>query len=352
MIARTFPHRWATWPPKTQSPYYELFYAAMSEHGVSAVHSLRPTREWLDAGQADAIHVHWPNTLWTQRGKSLVARLLGVRRLGQFLGAAKNAGLLVVWTAHNLRAHEGGDWVDGLGYKTLVSHCDLIVCHTAAAAEELRKSYTLRGEVMVIPHGNFCGVYPQPRQRAEVVAELGLDPARPLVACLGHLRAYKGLEFATQVAALFPPSIQFLIAGHPFKYDTTSLRLAVAALPNAMLIERKLSDAEFADLTAASDVSLLTYRDITTSGVLLASWTLGTGVVATDLPAFKELIPAKDSAAGRLFRMNDAEDCATVVQQYLRLPRSLRTEAALQEAKKFNWPACVLPLAAWIRSRA
>jgi glycosyltransferase involved in cell wall biosynthesis len=122
----------------------------------------------------------------------------------------------------------------------------------------------------------------------------------------------------------------------------------MARLPHAVLIDRRLSDQEFADLTAASDVSLLPYSNVTTSGALMASWTLGTGVIASDLPFFRELIPTP-GPAGRLFHVGDAGNLAETIRAYLSIPRAERCEAAGREARKYNWPDCVMPVVRWMK---
>src|SRR5688500_15340372 len=104
--------RWAHWPPRSESPYYPMFYGAMRRYGVETVATLEATQEWLDAGQADVIHLHWPDSLWRRHRKGWLQQLAGVRAVSSFLTAARAAGLRIVWTAHNLGAHEGGGWVD------------------------------------------------------------------------------------------------------------------------------------------------------------------------------------------------------------------------------------------------
>ena len=340
--------RWAHWPRQTDSPYYPQFYDAMRPHGVLPVTTLELTDEWLASRQADVIHVHWPDGLWRQRGKGILARMRGVRQMRLFLALAKQSGLRLVWTVHNLGAHEGGDWVDARAYATIARMADLVVCHSRWSAEEVRRTYGPTGEVVVMPIGNAEGFYPPARPRDAVLADFDLDPQRPVVSCLGILRAYKGLELACDAVARSTSDVQLLIAGPVFrKFDLGHIRDAVARLPRARLVARRLSDHEFADVTSASDVSLLPYVNVTTSSALIAAWSLGTGVIASDLPYFREMIPAR-SLAGRLFRTGDATSLATTIDEYLRVPRATRAAAALREAQKYSWQSCIAPVVRWV----
>jgi beta-1,4-mannosyltransferase len=340
--------RWAHWPRQTDSTYYPQFYGAMRAHGVTPVATLDLTREWLASREADAIHVHWPDGLWRQRGKGLIVRIRGVRQLRLFLSSARQAGLRLVWTVHNLGAHEGGDWVDSRGYAAVADMADLIVCHSRWSAEHVRRTYRPRGDIVVMPIGNADGFYPATRPRDAVLAELNLDPARPVVSCLGILRAYKGLELACDAVSRLHGEVQLFIGGPVFrKFDLGRIRESVARLPHAQLVARRLTDQEFADVTAASDATLLPYSNVTTSSALIASWSLGSGVVASDLPYFREMIsPA--GLAGRLFRAGDADSLAAQIADYLRVPRETRSAAALAEARKYSWRSCVAPVAEWI----
>lgn len=343
--------RWAHWPRRTDCPYYQMFYGAMRVHGVVPVVDLEPTVEWLDGGSADVIHVHWPEGLWRHHRRGLAARVRGVVAVTRFLRAARARGVRVVWTVHNLGAHEGGDWVDAQGYRVVARYSDLIICHTRSSIEETIRRYRPAGSVVLMPLGNYDGVYPEPRPRQDVLAQLGLDPGRPVLSCLGYLRAYKGLELACKAVSRLGDTVQLVVAGPPYKtYDLRPLRRAVDALPYARLLERRLTDQEFADLTAASDAALLPYSKVTTSAVLMAAWSLGTGAIVSDLPFFRELTEGAGDAA-MLFRANDPKSLADAIFQYVSIPRSARQAAARHEARKFGWSSCVMPVADWIQQR-
>ena len=58
-----------------------------------------------------------------------------------------------------------------------------------------------------------------------------------------------------------------------------------------------VSDQAYSDIVAAADAVLLPYRKITGSAVLLAAWTLGRGVVASDLPYFREMADGEPESA-------------------------------------------------------
>jgi beta-1,4-mannosyltransferase len=343
--------RWAHWPPKTKSPYIPLFYGALEPHGVVPVAAMWNKVEWLAMRHADVLHFHWPDTFWRRGYVRYIGCARGIWNTREYLRTAKRRGLKVVWTVHNHDAHEGGGWFDALGYWILAREADLIICHTRWSADAVVRTYHPTGAIIVMPHGNFEGVYPAPRPRAVVASELGFDPERPIVSCLGNIRRYKGLELACSAVAQLRGEVQLLIAGPPRRgYNLQPLRRATAALPKAVLLDRWTTNQEFADFTASSDAVLLPYTRVTTSGVLLTAWTLGSGVICSDLPFFRELLP-EPSDAGRLFRANDTESLADAIRTYVAIPREVRVASAIRQARKYSWAICVRPVVQWIEAQ-
>ena len=81
--------------------------------------------------------------------------------------------------------------------------------------------------------------------------------------------------------------------------------MALAATTSG--VELRLGEVEpqvVSDLLHAADAVLLPYRRITGSGVLLQALTAGVGVVASDLPYFREVL-APEPDAGVFIRAGD-----------------------------------------------
>jgi beta-1,4-mannosyltransferase len=346
------------------NPYLKLFYKSLSENGIELVGPLTMTRAWLDccAKDLDGLHFHWPEKFWRKtpqallnltRGRAVrrlrpVTRMLGERlqllRLRWYLRRARELGVRLVWTLHNLEPHEGASKIDERGYGLLARHCDLILCHSESAREQCIARYHPRATVVVMRHGNYDGAYPDPRPRGEVLDELGLDEDRPVVGCVGRMRIYKGLDLACAAVARCE-GVQLLVAGSVQKgFELAGLQRDINSLGRGVLVARAVSDQEFSDYTAACDAMLLPYRKVTGSGACLASWTLGRGVVASDLPYFREML-GNHPKAGRIFRTEDAASLAAGITAYLAVPAAERNAAARAAAEYYAWDRCVRPVA-------
>lgn len=336
--------RIASFPPQSVNPYIRRFYGELAATGVS-LHP-RPWFSvrwlWKERDRVDAVHFHWPEQLWSGFREHPARGLL---KLASFLSLARVLGIRIFWTAHNVDPHERSPWADAVGLRLIASLADLVICHSASAREVLAERYGIERKVVLMPHGNYDGVYPAPRPAAEVKAAWGLALDRPVLACIGRLRDYKGLDVACEAASRLGDQVQLLVAGVPHPgFDLDSLSSDMARLPEAILVPRSLSDAEFADLVSASDIVLLPYRHVTGSGALLAAWSLGRAIVASDLPYFRELTQ-EGSPAGRLFRVGDPESCAEAVREVLQYDAEGRSQAARAMAESFAWERCVVPVA-------
>ncbi len=339
----------ASWPsPVIDAPshfgYLELSTAALGRAGIDTV-PLEWSAEWLraHAGTVDAIHLHWPEYRWSRSDASVPTRIRQILALRRFLGAAGRAGVARILTVHNLEPHESPDRVDRWGMRRTARRCDLIVVHSAAVAGLVAATYRPRAPVVVMYHGAYEHVFPPPRARDVIRRELGVPAGQALIACLGTLGPYKGHDVVCDAARRLSGNARLLIAGRPRPgHDTRALAAAMATLDGATFIDRNLTPQEYADLAAASDVIVLAHRHTTGSGALLAAWSLGRGVVASDLPHFREIV-SLERDCGVLFAPGDSTDLAQAVTRYLRVPAERRQSAALAQRDRFVWSRCITP---------
>jgi beta-1,4-mannosyltransferase len=348
----------AAYPPavtRSGNPYFLLLHASLAKRGISVSDDLQIDLGFLKAhaGRVNAVHLHWPERFWHHDGSGRPGR---VRRATQamskllyllcFLRLARHLGVQRIWTVHNVEPHEGADRWDRYGYRLLARECDVVVCHSHSAVESVRRLYEPAGRVIVMPMGELGSAYPAARARLDVLTALQLDPGLPVVACLGRLREYKQLDLACDAIERLQGRVQLIIGGvRQTGFDVTRIREAARRSSTIVLIERKLSDQEFADLMGASDAVLLPYSKITGSAALLSALGCGRGVIASDLPYFQEVL-AGEPGAGLIVPGRDATVWANSIAQYLSRPADVRSQAALRLAARYSWDRCAEPLVA------
>lgn len=336
---------WPDW--RDFNPYQKLFYQSLEGHGFAAEPGLKPTTKWLRAnrGNIDFIHIHWPEQLWRRTGRNGWKQPLLILRLKRFLTRAQSCGIKVVWTIHNLAHHEGTTIIDSVGYRILRQHSDLMIVHSETAACEVRGLTSAGERIIVMEHGNYVGCYPPPSPRELVLPSLELDANIPTVACLGHIRGYKGIDLAISAVKALKGRVQLVIGGAPKNpSDIEQYVAAVADTPYVKVIARKLSPQEFSDLSAASDLILLPYRGITGSGALLSAWSFGRCAIASDLPFFREVM-ARYPGAINLFEAGNSQSLAAAISVSISRPAQERQVAAISARDRTAWPVVIKPVA-------
>jgi glycosyltransferase involved in cell wall biosynthesis len=215
----------------------------------------------------------------------------------------------------------------------MAEHSDLVIAHDHRAIEHFNALYPCVRRPILMSHGNYAGAFPTPSTRAHTFATHGLDPELPLFVAVGAIRPYKGFDLPARTAPLLKGRVQVLIAGAD---RTGKFVKEYQGTPNLHLIGSSISDQSFADLVHAADGVLLPYLDITGSGALLAALTLGTGVVVSDLPYFRDLLKLHP-LAGTVLQKRTPAALAKAIQDFLELGAEARGQAATELASRFDW---------------
>jgi glycosyltransferase involved in cell wall biosynthesis len=222
---------------------------------------------------------------------------------------------------------------------------DLIIFHSIFSKRDFTGVYHSNSKKIIMPHGNYKGAYPAPRDKTTVLKELGLNETLPIVSCIGMLRDYKGLDTACEAIKLLNGRCQLLIAGAPHDtFDLDKLTARTNKIPNSKLIPHFLSDQNFADYSAASDLILLPYKTISGSGALLAALTFSRGVVASDLSYFREIIGDSPNA-GRLFKQGDPVALADTITSFLKVDELKRNSSAETLCSNYDWDNVITDVA-------
>jgi beta-1,4-mannosyltransferase len=334
---------------ETRNPYFRLMYRALTDYGIEHRGEFQLNNAWLrtNAAELDAIHIHWPEHLWRLHERT---RLRRIWWLIGFLRLARTFGIQRVWTVHNLPPHEiqaadlGGLWL-------LAREIDVFVCHSVDVAARVRR--WLRpprsSAIVLMRLGNYDGVYPPPHDPERFAHSFGIPLNKPIVTVLGLLRAYKGLDVALEAARLLRPSVHLVVAGTPIG-DITELRQAVAAwADHVTLIADRLSDQNVSNLLHLSEMMWLPYRRISSSSAVLLALTASRGVIASDLPFFREIL---EGGAGRLVKPSDPMALAEATRAYLQVPASERAAAARKLADRYAWDQVVQDFALTLKARA
>ena len=274
------------------NPYQRLFSESLESAGLRVVRI--PNRKILPIHFAlshpiDLLHMDWPHSFYI--GRNWLATR--IKRAMYALGLSRLKRFPLVWTAHNLAAHDAAD--DRTMIQRLIDRCDGIVVMSTAAERLLRETYRVSEatRVAVIPHGHYIDAYPNDITPASARAELNIAPAARVVLLLGRIRPYKGADLLIRVFRQVARDGDVLLLAGPVGSGRLSRELSdLAASPGRgeVRFDGQLVPADRLQVYFnACDLVALPFRRILHSGSLLLAMSFGRCVVAPRIGSIEEI---------------------------------------------------------------
>lgn len=227
----------------------------------------------------------------------------------------KLMGLKVAVVSHDVSSFVGEDnqRLQNIIYNRLA---DYIIVHNQYSYQTLLKSIQIqdKDKVLVIKHGGYLDHIGKPLNKSIAREKLGLDIEGKYLLFFGQIKDVKGLDILLEAMESVPKDIQLIIAGKPWKADFSIYDeiIETKGLSNRVIkMIRFIEDQERELLFFAADVNVLPYRVIYQSGVLLMAMSHGLPVIASDLPANKEII--QDGKNGFLFKSENVKGLAKTI---------------------------------------
>lgn len=284
---------------RESNPYQSLLQQSMGALGLRVDFAGIPggtfplLRSWWRAGRPKVVHLHWSNELigpciWP---RSKLVRDIRRRLMVLDVWILKRLGVQVVWTIHNLVAHESaGRELEFSARRALARVVDRVIVHSSGALRQIRQAYA--GDdlpdhrVAVIPHGNYDGCYPpNPAFKSELSARWGLGPETTTILFFGAIRPYKGLErLLSAFSQTQRPDLKLIVAGRPS--DATVRELVESAIrqdPRIVALLDFIADEQVAPLFELADVVAIPFERALTSGSAVLAMTFGKALILPEL---------------------------------------------------------------------
>jgi len=312
------------------NPYTELLAQAL--HRLDETVTVTQHDRLCDVRLADVIHLHWAEMQVRAAGPLRTAA-----HIWRYWRALRGHARHLVYTVHNVDLHSDQvSWAGALAQRLVVAWARHIHVHDPLAATRLAQVYGRRDDVTIIPHGNYIGAYPNTMSRTDARAWLGVSEDAFVVATLGQLRPYKGMEdLLAAFHAWGDKQAVLIIAGHGGSPDYVRKIRSLAAWDRRVRVDVGYVPSHLiqAYLNAA-DYCAVPYRRATTSGAAILALSFGVPLIAPAREPFASLVAGK---AGILFDPSTRDGLKHALEEAKQSDRAAASRAAWEVAQSLDW---------------
>jgi len=248
--------------------------------------------------KCSVIHIHWINVFYELDDKNSIDSFF------KTLTWAKTNKFTIIWTVHNFVSHESKNYDLEIEIRKKVSQiADHIIVHGTFAKNMICKEYLVEPEkVHVIPHGHYRGFYKDLIPAEDAKKQLGITNDDFVFLFFGNIRAYKGLEELVEAFLRLQKKhnhITILIAGRGLDKEIHDYINEKVALSKKIIAHIKfINDDDVQLFLNASDIMVLPYKSVLTSGVALLALSFMKPIIAPRIGLIPELV---DENIGLLF---------------------------------------------------
>ena len=260
------------------------------------------------ANAAEAATVVHSHTWYTGMAGHIAALLYGIPHVL----TAHSLEPMRPWKAEQLGGgYRVSLWVE----RTAVEAADAVIAVSSGMRDDVLSVYPALdpNRVHVVKNGIDTDVwYPAPPERGEsVLAELGVDPSRPMVAFVGRITRQKGVPHLIAAAHHFDPEMQVVLcAGAP---DTPEIAAEVsaavaelaAARSGIFWVQEFLPIGKIREILSAATAFICPSVYEPLGIVNLEAMACGTAVIASDVGGIPEVVD--DGVTGTLVHYEAAD---------------------------------------------
>ncbi|OKH11498.1 glycosyltransferase [[Limnothrix rosea] IAM M-220] len=308
---------------RQDNPYQNLLSEALEKDGLKVTfcegyYRIFPIWRQINKQKkiCDVLHLHWLNPYL--KGENWFVKFVYCIKFLIDICLVKLLGVKIVWTIHNLAAHN----TKFPRLEKVVKQCflwlnDQTIVHSEAAKVLVLQAYFVsEAKVTVIPHGHYRDVYPAAIAPELAREKLGLPPTGLIFLNFGLLKPYKGVDKLIEIWRSHSEDLQdtqLLIVGKALDedYGETLMQLS-ASVGGIELRDEFVPETEIHLYFSAADVVVLPFQQILTSGSLLLAMSYGKPIIA---PRFASLEETIGNASDLLYDADQEDALWQIIQR-------------------------------------
>ncbi|MCT1391447.1 glycosyltransferase [Peribacillus frigoritolerans] len=275
------------WMSPKYSPtnkYNDLFSTCIENEGY-VVDDFNKS-DFFSLKSNDILHIHWFHPYYQSRIRLifLIKSLIVIICLTYL--RLKN--VRVVWTFHNLYPHNYKfkhleKWVR----RKILRSCSVVTVAAESIKESLIKEFGIdEGKVHLVHHGHYKGKYPQ--QNIDYRKKYNISNDKFIYLFVGAIKPYKGVDLLVEeFLKLEQENVHLIIAGKVYN-GMEGIIEDLRGIQNITFDLRFIPDEEIVDLIESSDIVVLPYKNITTSGTAILACSLHKPIICPETPFMME----------------------------------------------------------------
>jgi glycosyltransferase involved in cell wall biosynthesis len=272
----------------SSNPYNQLLISSLNqiEFRSNSCNSILSLYRLVLSGQVSAIHFHWLDRAGGQFSR-VPSKLLWQLFIILILIIARLLNIKLVWTVHNLNAHNSS--VESHQFYHLVAILvDSLIAHSPSAIDIISATYNVRSnKIHFIPHGLYpqaCDINPIP------LTSISHSSPRLRLLYFGNISPYKGIDlFASALQKVAKPlgdlNPLVWIIGNINASRYPELGLQLTQCDNVTIISEFVDESQLLKFVSDADLIVLPFRDTLTSGSLVYALSSAKPVLISDIPS-------------------------------------------------------------------
>lgn len=285
---------WPAYATREGNPYNYILYSNIEKKGYKVHEFMFTPRCVLRAllfQNYKILHIHWPSSILSYSNHFKASLRLILFRL--FINTIKLFNKKVIWTVHNLEAHESKNAaLQKKMYSFLYKKADGFISLNRDGLKIIKEKAASAGrqKFCYIPHPHYRGYYPNETSMEAARKQLSVPAGKFVILFIGQIRTYKNVTGLIRAfKELDLENKYLLIAGgvHPEVRD--QLFKEAEGLDEFQLNEKFLPDSELQVYLNASDLVVTPYSNIFNSGSVFLNLSFNKPTLAPALGIFPEL---------------------------------------------------------------
>lgn len=278
------------------NPYQNLLAEGIEAAGLQVAFANYPSSAFplftfaRSLPSARVIHLHWINdylgrVFWS--GNALKA-FLRTWLLALDVLMVRLRGVRVIWTVHNRLSHESPNrHREIMARRRLARSVTRLIFHSAEARTEVEQLLSLRlaHRSVVIPHGNYLGMYPPDPIRAnELRTHFDIQDGDHVILFFGAIRRYKGVHTLLQALRDVPdPQLKLIIAGNPMDQERADeIQTAAKADRRIRLQLGFIPESDVCPLYSIAHLAAVPFERTLSSGSAILALSMGKALLLPD----------------------------------------------------------------------